>query len=158
MSVSTIGSRHIRYSLDWPNVERPPPVGFSASSCIWFSMTGVKTLTSANVDDRKPVPCLFRGLFGKLFGDRGYLSKSPFEQLFRSSRIQLSTKVRSTTENRLMMFSDKVLLRKRAIAETIIDQLKNIINAHFLFRAIAFLHRLPAGSSRCDPCAARCSC
>jgi hypothetical protein len=29
------------------------------------------TLTPGNVDDRKPVPKLARGLLGKLFGDKG---------------------------------------------------------------------------------------
>jgi len=32
-------------------------------------------LTSGNVDDRKPVPVLVRNLFGKLIGDRGYISQ-----------------------------------------------------------------------------------
>jgi DDE family transposase len=31
-------------------------------------------LTPGNVDDRRPVPRLVRRLFGKLFGDRGYVS------------------------------------------------------------------------------------
>ena len=34
-----------------------------------------------NVDDRSPVPALTNGLWGKLFGDRGYISKKLFEQL-----------------------------------------------------------------------------
>jgi hypothetical protein len=32
------------------------------------------TLTPGNVDDRIPVPSLFRRLVGKLFGDKGYIS------------------------------------------------------------------------------------
>jgi hypothetical protein len=84
------------------------------------------TLTPGNVDDRKPVPDLMKGLFGKLFGDKGYLSQSLFDELFQSSGIQLITKLRSNMKNRLMSLSDKLLLRKRAIVETIIDQLKNI--------------------------------
>ncbi len=32
-------------------------------------------ITPGNVDDRKPVPKLVKGVFGKLFGDRGYISK-----------------------------------------------------------------------------------
>jgi hypothetical protein len=39
-------------------------------------------LTPGNVDDRAPVPILAKHLFGKLFGDRGYVSKSLFEQLW----------------------------------------------------------------------------
>jgi hypothetical protein len=43
-------------------------------------LLGVK-ITAGNVDDRDPVPELTRSLFGKLFGDRGYLSQLLFEQL-----------------------------------------------------------------------------
>jgi hypothetical protein len=84
------------------------------------------TLTPGNVDDRKPVPDLVKKLFGKLFGDKGYLSHPLFEELYRTFGIQLITKLKSNMKNRLMPLSDKLLLRKRAIAETIIDQLKNI--------------------------------
>jgi len=83
-------------------------------------------LTPGNVDDRKPVPQLVQKLFGKLFGDRGYLSQPLFEELYQTFGIQLVTKIRSNMKNQLMLFSDKLLLRKRAIVETIIDQLKNI--------------------------------
>ena len=31
-------------------------------------------LTPGNTDDRRPVPGLVKGLFGKLFGDKGYIS------------------------------------------------------------------------------------
>lgn len=84
------------------------------------------TLTPGNVDDRKPVPRLVKKLFGKLFGDRGYLSQPLFEELYQTFGIQLITKLKSRMKNRLMPFADKLLLRKRAIVETIIDQLKNI--------------------------------
>ena len=65
-------------------------------------------------------------LFGKLFGDKGYLSQPHFEQLMETFRIQLITKLKSNMKNRLMNLIDKILLRKRAIVETVIDQLKNI--------------------------------
>ncbi len=84
------------------------------------------TLTAGNVDDRKPVPELVKELFGKLFCDKGYLSKPLFEELYSTFGIQLITKLKSNMKNRLMCFTDKLLLRKRAIVETIIDQLKNI--------------------------------
>jgi hypothetical protein len=83
-------------------------------------------LTAGNVDDRKPVPRLVRRLFGKLFGDKGYLSKKLFEELLRTFKVQLITGIRSNMKNRLVPLLDKLLLRKRAISETIIDQLKNI--------------------------------
>jgi hypothetical protein len=83
-------------------------------------------LTPGNVDDRKPLPRLVRRLFGKLFGDKGYISQPLFEQLLQTFGIQLITKLKKNMKNRLMPLADKLLLRKRAIAETIIDQLKNI--------------------------------
>lgn len=83
-------------------------------------------LTPGNVDDRKPVPRMARELFGKLFADKGYLSQKLFEELLQTFNVQLVTGIRSNMKNKLMPLVDKLLLRKRAIAETIIDQLKNI--------------------------------
>jgi len=83
-------------------------------------------LTPGNIDDRKPVPALVRELFGKLFADKGYISKQLFEELFLTFNVQLITGIRSNMQNVLMPLMDKILLRKRAIVETIIDQLKNI--------------------------------
>jgi hypothetical protein len=82
-------------------------------------------VTPGNVDDRQPVPALVKNLFGKLFGDKGYLSQPLREQL-REQGIELITKLKSNMKNQLMLLSDKLLLRKRAIIETVIDQLKNI--------------------------------
>ena len=83
-------------------------------------------LTPGNVDDRKPVPQLVKHLFGKLFGDKGYLSRPLADTLREMFDIQLITKIRSNMRNHLMPLADKLLLRKRSIVETIIDQLKNI--------------------------------
>ena len=84
-------------------------------------------LTPGNVDDRKPVPKLVRKLFGKVFGDKGYISQPLAEQLMQLFNVQLITKLRSNSKNRLPMpLMDRVLLRKRAIVESVIDQLKNI--------------------------------
>lgn len=84
-------------------------------------------LTPGNVDDRKPVPMLVRKLFGKVFGDKGYISQPLAEQLMQLFNVQLITKLRSNSKNRLPMpLMDRVLLRKRAIVESVIDQLNNI--------------------------------
>jgi transposase len=84
-------------------------------------------LTPGNVDDRKPVPKLLRKLFGKVFGDKGYISKPLYELLRQTFGVQLVTKLRSNAKNQLpMTFMDRILLRKRAIIESVIDQLKNI--------------------------------
>lgn len=82
------------------------------------------TLTPGNVDDRKPLPQMARDLFGKLFGDKGYLSQKLFETLLEQG-LQLITGIRANMKNRQMLMSDKLLLRKRFIIETINDQLKN---------------------------------
>jgi hypothetical protein len=83
-------------------------------------------ITPGNVDDREPVPALSRRLFGKLIADRGYISHALFEQLLDTFGVQLITKLRKNMKNRLMPLIDKLLLRKRAIIESIVDQLKNI--------------------------------
>ncbi len=82
-------------------------------------------LTPGNVDDRKPVPVMTKGLFGKLFADKGYISRRLFDELFAQG-LQLVTSVRKNMQNRLMTIADKLTLRKRSIIETINDQLKNI--------------------------------
>jgi transposase len=103
-------------------------------------------LTPGNVDDRKPVPRLSKDLFGKLFADKGYISKDLFFQLLEQGLI-LITSVRKNMKNRLMPLHDKLLLRKRSIIETINDQLKNISQIeHSRHRSFAnFLVNLLAG-------------
>ena len=81
-------------------------------------------ITPGNTDDRQPVPRLVKGLTGKLFGDRGYISQKLFEMLLEQN-LQLITKLRKTMRNKLLPLADKLLLRKRALIETINDQLKN---------------------------------
>src|SRR5689334_17482086 len=83
-------------------------------------------LTPGNVDDRVPVPQFSKRLFGKLFGDKGYLSDPLLKQLQNQFGIQLITARRKNMKQRELELFDKLLLRKRAIVETIIDQLKNI--------------------------------
>ena len=82
-------------------------------------------LTPANVDDRKPVPEMTEGLWGKLFGDRGYISSDLFEKLYNKG-LQLVNKPRKNMKNKLVKLMDKILLRKRALIESVNDQLKNI--------------------------------
>ena len=83
-------------------------------------------LTPGNTDDRTPVPKLLQRLFGKVFADKGYVSQKLAQQLLESVGVQLITKLKRNMKNRLMPLSDRLLIRKRSIIETIIDQLKNI--------------------------------
>jgi hypothetical protein len=82
-------------------------------------------ITPANVDDRTPVPKLVRGLYGSLFGDKGYISQKLFDELMENG-LKLVTGIKRNMKNKLMPLIDKILLRKRFIIETINDQLKNI--------------------------------
>ena len=82
-------------------------------------------LTPGNVDDRRPLGRMTHDLFGKLFGDKGYLSQALFETLYERG-LELVTSLRKNMKNQLMLLSDRLLLRKRFIIETITDQLKNI--------------------------------
>jgi transposase len=83
-------------------------------------------LTPGNTDDRTPVPKLLQQLFGKVFADKGYVSQKLAKQLLKTAGIQLITKLKRNMKQRLMPLNDRLILRKRSIIETIIDQLKNI--------------------------------
>ena len=84
-------------------------------------------ITPGNIDDRKPLSDinLHKRIFGKLFGDKGYISKDLFEQLFIDG-VHLTTKIKKNMKNSLMLLQDKIALRKRALTETVNDELKNI--------------------------------
>ena len=84
-------------------------------------------ITPGNIDDHKPLSDmnLHKRIFGKLFGDKGYISKDLFEQLFIDG-VHLITKIKKNMKNSLMLLQDKIALRKRALIETVNDELKNI--------------------------------
>ena len=83
------------------------------------------TLTAGNVDDRAPIPELIQHVFGKLFGDKGYLSQ-PLRDELRDIGIELITSIRRNMTPQLMPLYDKLMLKRRSIIETINDQLKHI--------------------------------
>ena len=103
-------------------------------------------LTPGNVDDRKPAPQMAERLWGKLVGDRGYISQPLFEQLFARG-VQLITPLRKNMRNRLVVLADRLLTRKRSLIETINKQLKNVSQiVHTRHRSpINFLVNLTAG-------------
>ena len=84
-------------------------------------------ITPGDVGDRKRLEYkAFVDLtYGKLVGDKGYIGKNLFEKLFVDG-IQLITKLKNNMKGAMMSGSDKLLLRKRAIIETVNDELKNI--------------------------------
>lgn len=94
-------------------------------------------LTPGNTDDRRAVPTMVKQLFGKLFGDKGYISQPLFETLYDDG-VQLVTKLKTNMKNRLASIFDKLMLRKRAIIESVVDQLKNISQIeHSRHRSVA---------------------
>lgn len=103
-------------------------------------------VTAGNVDDRQPVPHLTQGLSGKLFGDKGYISKKLFQALMEEN-LQLITKIKKNMKNKLMPLEDNIALRKRALIETVNDQLKNISQIeHTRHRSVAnFMVNLVSG-------------
>lgn len=103
-------------------------------------------LTPGNVDDRVPIPTMARKLWGKLVGDKGYISEQLFEMLL-GQNVKLVTTAKKNMKKRLMPLEERVLARKRSLIETINDQLKNVSQiSHTRHRSPAnFLVNILAG-------------
>ena len=105
-------------------------------------------ITQGNVDDREPLKNqkFVDKIMGKLFGDKGYIS-SELTQLLFIDGIQLITNIKKNMKNCLMEMSDKILLRKRSVIETVNDELKNICQIeHSRHRSFGnFISNLVAG-------------
>jgi len=82
-------------------------------------------ISAGNMDDRKALCRMAKWVKGKLFGDKGYVSKELRETLWEQG-IELISKVRRNMKPLPISDFDKVLLRKRSLIETVNDQLKNI--------------------------------
>ena len=100
---------------------------------------------------------LFDKLQGWAFADKGFINQSALEQLLQKG-LQLITGIRTNMKNKLMNFTQKLLLKKRGIIESIHDILKSVcdiehtrhrspINAVLIIFtgicAYTFLERLP---------------
>lgn len=96
-------------------------------------------ITPGDVDDREPLKQyhFVEKIEGKLFGDRGYIGKELFAELFVCG-IQLITKLKKGMKNMLMSQEDKILLRKRSVIESVNDELKNMAQVeHSRHRSVA---------------------
>ena len=110
--------------------------GHSKTSMGWFygfklhllinekgELLGVE-LTPGNTDDRQPLwKMSSEGMFGSLYGDRGYISKD-LRALLNEQGINLIYKVRKNMKPLSLSTSDEVLLKKRVIIESVIKELK----------------------------------
>jgi len=103
-------------------------------------------VTTGEVNDQVPVGRMARGLWGQLFGDRGYISRA-LHKLLWAQGLALITLIRQNMKPRLMRLWDRLLLRKRFLIETINDQLKNVSQIeHSRHRSLTgFMVNLVAG-------------
>lgn len=81
-------------------------------------------VTSGNVDDRAALKEMDCSLFGKLFADKGYISR-PLHQHLQQQGVELITKVRKNMQPPSHTPFDTAILHKRNLIETVFDQLKN---------------------------------
>jgi hypothetical protein len=103
-------------------------------------------VTTGEVNDQVPVRRMARGLWGQLFGDRGYISRALHKMLWAQG-LALITLLRQNMKPRLMRLWDRLLLRQRFLIETINDQLKNVSQIeHSRHRSLTgFMVNLVAG-------------
>lgn len=103
-------------------------------------------LTPGNISDVSMAETLSKGIIGKLFGDKGYISSELGRRLLEQG-LELFTSIRSNMKQKLISLRDKILLRKRSLIETVNDQLKNISQIeHTRHRGIGnFLVNMLAG-------------
>lgn len=88
-------------------------------------------ITKGNVFDNKVIDDLAKNLKGKLFGDRGYLSKKEKLKELEKKEIILITKSRKNMKIKQednLSEEDKTLLSKRNIIETVIGEIKRLTN------------------------------
>lgn len=85
-------------------------------------------LTPANVADNNDgvLRQLLKGLKGRCYGDKGYLTKL-FEEFYQQG-LRLVTKVRSNMKNQLVELDDKLRLKKRALIESVNDILMSVLD------------------------------
>lgn len=82
-------------------------------------------VTKGNRNDGKEAKSLLKPLQGLAFGDKGYICKKLFEQLY-SQGLKLITRYRKNMKNRLELNGyEKQLLNQRNLVETVIDHLKH---------------------------------
>jgi hypothetical protein len=84
-------------------------------------------VTSGNTDDRSVLDEITKHLQGKVFGDKGYISKSLVAKLWQRG-LHLITGIKRNMKNYLMPVIDKLMLRGRFIVESVFNIMKNNMN------------------------------
>ena len=81
-------------------------------------------ITKANTGDLSVLESITKGLIGKLFGDKAYISKDLWNKLY-ARNLRLFTGIRKDMKNHLLELDDKINLRKRSLIESVFNVLKN---------------------------------
>ena len=81
------------------------------------------SFSSGNKDDRTHFKTMTSDIYGKIFADRGYISKALSDELLTQG-IQLVTRIKKNMKNILMSVTDRVMLLKRTLVETVIGRIK----------------------------------
>jgi hypothetical protein len=110
-------------------------------------------ITPGNTADSTVLDEISQHLKGKLYADKGYISREVFTKLWQRG-LHLITGIRRNMRNHLMPLADKLMLRKRFVLETVLDTLKcemglehsrhrSVINAmvHVLSCLVAYAFR-----------------
>src|ERR1700748_2111911 len=119
-------------------------------------------ITPGNTADSAVLEEITQHLTGKLYADKGAISRAVFSKLWQRGLHRI-TGIRRNMRNHLMPLADKLMLRKRFVIETVLDILKcgmglehsrhrSVINAmvHLLSCLVAYAYRpgKPAISSK----------
>ncbi|AFC72336.1 transposase [Rickettsia rhipicephali str. 3-7-female6-CWPP] len=89
---------------------------------------------------------MIKNLFGKIFGDRDYISQKLFQQLLEQG-VFIVTRVKKNMKNKLMSMLDKILLLKRSLIESVFSKIKLLSKfEHSRHRSVtnAFVHMIAA--------------
>jgi hypothetical protein len=81
-------------------------------------------ITPGNTADSTVLDEISQPLTGKLYADKGYISREVFTKLWQRG-LHLITGIRRNMRNHLMLLGDKIMLRKRFVIETVFDILKS---------------------------------
>lgn len=81
------------------------------------------TITKGNIHDVTVAEKLAANLVGKMYGDKGYISKDLFQNLYNKG-LKLFTSIRKDMKNYLFEMEDKINLRKRSLIESVFKVLK----------------------------------
>lgn len=85
------------------------------------------SITRASTVDLSQLTTLTKHITGKLFADKAYISKALWTELM-SKGLKLYTALRKGMKQHFISITDKLLLRKRSLIESLFNVLKNRMN------------------------------